>query len=125
MNHTSERTPLWQERRTHHAQIEPLLRQTHDQEPRARREALHALCPCSTRAEYPEVWDRVFEMVDDQDPKVRGDVLHVVCDGSPRSREAEVVALLEKLSHDADQKLRRRARKILASYRAGGHLNVL
>jgi hypothetical protein len=98
---------------------------THSADPRTRIRALHALCPCQLKADYPDVWDRVLEMVSDADPKVRAHVFHVLGDGSPRSREGEVAQALEALHNDPDPGLRRRARKLLAHYRRTGRLNIL
>lgn len=117
--------PLWQSRRTRRCEIEALLGQSHDPYPDVRRRAVHAMCPCSLRADDERVWDRLLEMVGDEDAKVRADVFHTLCDGSPRSRQAEVVRALERMQHDSDLKLRRRVRQLLAHYRATGQINVL
>jgi HEAT repeats len=105
--------------------LDRALDQTRDPDPRTRIRALHDLCPCQLKADYPEVWDRVLVMVGDEDARVRGHVLHVLGDGSPRHREAEVVGAVERLGQDADPGLRRRARKLLAHYRRTGKINAL
>jgi hypothetical protein len=64
-------------------------------------------------------------VVSDEDAKVRPDVLHTLCDGSPRTREPDVVAALERLYNDPDPKLRRKVRRVLTQYRAGGRINIL
>jgi hypothetical protein len=64
-------------------------------------------------------------MVSDEDARVRADVFHTFCDGSPRAREGDVVRALERMQRDPDPKLRRRVRKMLAHYRAGGSINIL
>jgi hypothetical protein len=105
--------------------LDRALDDTLDPDPRRRIRALHDLCPCQLKADYPDVWDRVLVMVSDEDARVRGHVLHVLGDGSPRHREAEVVAAVERLGHDPDPGLRRRARRLLAHYRRTGKINVL
>jgi hypothetical protein len=64
-------------------------------------------------------------MVSDEDAKVRGHVLHVLGDGSPKHREGEVVQAVERYWNDPDPGLRRRARKLLSSYRRTGRINHL
>jgi hypothetical protein len=105
--------------------LDRALDETQHPDPRKRIRALHDLCPCQLKADYPEVWDRVLTMVSDGDAKVRGHVLHVLADGSPRHREAEVVQAVERLGNDPDPGLRRRARRLLAHYRRTGKINVL
>lgn len=111
--------------RTRPEEIGDLLEQTYAPDPQARKGAVHALCPCSLQADNGGVWDRLIEMVADEDAGVRASVFHTLCDGSPRSREQDIVRALERLRHDADPKLRRRVRKLLAHYRAGGRINIL
>lgn len=113
------------ERRTWPNEIDGRIEETYHPDPRIRNEAVHALCPCSVRADDERVWDRLIEMVADEDPKVRASVFHTLCDGSPRHREPQVVHALERMQQDPDLKLRRRVRQLLAHYRAGGRLNVL
>ena len=86
---------------------------------------MQSLCPCHVKRNEPRVWDRILAMVDDPSARVRSNVFHLLADGSPREREAEVVAAIERLRSDPDEKLRRRVRKLLAHYRAGGRINVL
>jgi HEAT repeat protein len=105
--------------------IQELLAQTHDPDPKVRKLAVHYLCPCEVKHDVPPVWDRLLAMVDDPDPKVRAQVLHTLCDGSPRGREAQVVAAVEQLRNDPDEGLRRRVRKLLAQYQRTGKINVL
>jgi hypothetical protein len=125
MQDTARQVPPSYKPRTWPEEIDFFLEQTHHPDVHARREAVHALCPCAVRADYDQVWDRLIEMVDDEDPKVRADILHTLCDGSPRSREQDVVRALERMQSDPDPKLRRRVRKMLAHYRAGGKINIL
>jgi HEAT repeat protein len=105
--------------------IAELLEATRSLDPLVRKEAANALCPCHIQGEIPGVWERLIEMVADPDAKVRGVILHTLADGSPREREAEVVAAIERMYHDPVPKLRRRVRKLLASYRACGNINLL
>jgi hypothetical protein len=116
---------IWQDRRTRRDEIAGLLAQSYDPSPEVRRRAVHALCPCSVRANDDRIWKRLLEMAGDEDAKVRGDVFHTLCDGSPRSRQMEVVLALERMQQDPDPKLRRRVRKLLAHYRCTGQINVL
>ncbi len=115
----------WHEDRTQPEDIDHLLEQTYNADPRVRKQAVHGLCPCNVRANNERVWDRLIAMVEDEDPKVRGQVFHTLADGSPRSREPEIVQALERMQQDPDPGLRRRVRKLLAHYRAGGRLNIL
>jgi HEAT repeats len=105
--------------------LDRALAETWDPDPRRRIRALHELCPCQLKADYPDIWDRVLEMVTDDDAKVRGHVLHVLGDGSPRDREPEVVQAVESMRNDPDPVLRRRVRKLMAHYRRTGRINVL
>jgi HEAT repeat protein len=115
----------YQEERTERGEIDDLLEQTCDPDPKVRNEAARHLCPCHVQMNVPVVWDRILEMVNDPDPKVRGTVLHTLADGSPREREAQIVTAIESMYHDPDPKLRRRVRKLLAQYRQTGKINVL
>ena len=105
--------------------LDQALIDTRHPDPKTRIRALHELCPCQVKADYPDIWDRVLEMVTDEDAKVRGHVLHVLGDGSPKDREAEVVQAVERYWNDPDPGLRRRARKLLSSYRRTGRINHL
>ena len=91
----------------------------------ARRQAIRELCPCQVRVDHSDVWMRCIEMTRDPDVKVRRHALHALCDGSPRAYEGLIVAALEAMRDDSDPKLRRRVRKVLASHRRDGNLNVL
>ena len=105
--------------------VDTWLERSHAGDPKLRREAVHRLCPCQLKADYPEVWQRLLAMVHDEDAKVRAQVLHSLGDGSPRRREAEVVAAVEAMRDDPDPSLRRRVRHLLAQYRRTGRINVL
>jgi hypothetical protein len=105
--------------------VQARLAQSHDPNPKARKQAVHYLCPCEVKHNVPPVWDRLLAMVDDPDAKVRAQVLHTLCDGSPREREPQVVAAIERMRNDPDEGLRRHVRKLLAQYQRTGKINVL
>lgn len=64
-------------------------------------------------------------MADDPDPHVRRWIVHVLCDGSPSIYETRILAVLERFQNDPDERVKRRARKVLATHRHSGTLNVL
>jgi hypothetical protein len=64
-------------------------------------------------------------MADDSDPYVRRWILHVLCDGSPRIYETRILGVLEKFQHDENERLRKACRKVLATHRRTGTLNIL
>jgi hypothetical protein len=105
--------------------VEQLLDDTYDPDPKVRKWAVHNLCPCEVKKNIPPVWDRLVAMVADEDPKVRGQVIHNLCDGSPRGREAQIVGAIEGLYHDPDPGVRRKVRHVLARYRRSGRINTL
>jgi hypothetical protein len=111
--------------RTRLHELETLLEQTADASPKVRAHALAALCPCHVKHNDRRVWDRVLELTQDPALEVRRWVFHLLGDGSPREREAEVVAAMENFTRDPDKTLRRRARQVMAKYRAGSTINVL
>ncbi|HXW80973.1 MAG TPA: HEAT repeat domain-containing protein [Acidimicrobiales bacterium] len=106
-------------------EVADLIELSRDPDPKARKVALANLCPCHVRADHPEVWDRVFEMVDDPDPVVRRAVVHMLGDGSPRYRAPEVAEVLERLRNDRDRVVRRQVRRVLQAYNRTGRINVL
>jgi hypothetical protein len=112
-------------RKTTREEIPVWLARSRDADPKMRRQAVHALCPCETKVHDRRAWQRMIAMVDDPDAGVRGSICHVLCDGSPAEYEAEVVACLDKLGRDADLGVRKQARRVLAGYRRTGRLNVL
>ena len=105
-------------------EVEAWLAKTRSADPRTRRLAVRALCPCHVQADEADVWGRIFEMVDDPDARTRAAVFHALTDGSPRRLESRVVEAIEGLRDDADAKLRRGVRKLLAQYRRTGRVNV-
>lgn len=107
------------------AEVSAWLERSRDPDERVRMRAVQHLCPCHTKANRREVWDRVIELLADPARRVRTHALHAVGDGSPREYEARIVAALEQRYQDPDRKLRRGVRKLLAHYRRTGELNVL
>jgi HEAT repeat protein len=105
--------------------VDDLLPLTMDPDPKTRAEAVRALCPCHVKGHDQRIWDRIFELVRDEDVDVRRQVFHALGDGSPRALETQVVSSFEAFLDDPDERLRRRARKLLASYRRTGKINVL
>ena len=112
-------------KRTRLDEIETLLEQTADCNPKVRARAVEALCPCHVKHSDPRVWDRVLHLVEDPALEVRRWVFHVLGDGSPRERQEQMVAAFEQFTRDPDRKLQRRARQVLAQYRRRGTINVL
>jgi HEAT repeat protein len=106
-------------------EIDDVLDQTHHVDPKKRAEALRQLCPCHLRRNVPEIWTRVFELVEDPEPKVRSNALHLLADGSPREFLTEVVASIDKLTSDSDPKIRRQARRVMSHYHRTGQVNIL
>jgi hypothetical protein len=104
--------------------INQWLETTWDQDPKVRRRAVGWACSCHTKADFPQVWDRLLAMSQDSDSKVRSGVLHNLVDGSPSSRKDEVVAALERMQQDPDPHLRRRARRLVGYYRRTGIVNA-
>jgi HEAT repeat protein len=111
--------------RTPRSEIPRLLELSRDDDHRMRLKAIQALCPCEVKSHDPQIWDRFLEMTDDPDSHVRRWILHVLCDGSPRIYEERIVGELEKFRHDTDERVRKSARKVLASYRHSGAINIL
>ena len=92
---------------------------------RTRQDALKEMCPCHVYKDIPELWDRIFEMTSDPDPAVRDQALHAIGDGSPAAVEDRMVQVTTALYSDPDPKVRKKARKMLNSYRYTGKWNVL
>ena len=111
--------------RTRKSDIPDWLEHTRSPDPRERRKALQALCPCELKSKVTEVWRRVLEMVADPDAAVRRCTIHVLCDGSPVLYRGEIVRVLESLYQDPDARVRRAVRKALASHRHTGNLIIL
>ena len=90
-----------------------------------RKRAAKSLCPCSVRADIDAVWERIFEMTEDESPIVRDQAMHALGDGSPRHLEARIAEVLDKRYNDPDPAVRKKARRMLTSYRNTGKWNVL
>ena len=77
------------------------------------------------RADLDMVWERLFEMTTDESAMVRDQALHALGDGSPRHLEDRVVEVIERMYNDPDASVRKKARRMLNSYRHTGKWNVL
>jgi len=106
-------------------EVDAWLELTWDPDPKARRQAVRALCPCHVRANDERIWERFFAMAEDGDVTVRGAIFHALGDGSPRSLETKVIAALEGMGNDPEPRLRRQVRRLLAQYRRTGKVNFL
>jgi hypothetical protein len=111
--------------RTPRSEIPRLLELSRDGDSKSRLKAVRALCPCEVKIHDAQIWNRFLEMTDDPDPNVRRWILHVLCDGSPTIYQTRILGVLEKFQHDADERIRRSARKVLATHRRSGTLNIL
>ena len=111
--------------RTPRSEIPRLLELSRDRDSKLRLKAIQALCPCEVKIHDSQIWDRFLEMADDTDPYVRRWILHVLCDGSPKIYETRILGVLEKFQHDENERLRKASRKILATHRRTGTLNIL
>jgi HEAT repeat protein len=111
--------------RTPRSEIPAWLELTRSPDHMDRRKALQSLCPCELKSDSAEVWARVLEMADDTDARVRRWVIHVLCDGSPARYRDDILDVLESRYHDPDERVRKSARRVLATYRRLGNVNVL
>ncbi|CAF1510495.1 unnamed protein product [Adineta steineri] len=105
--------------------INTILALTAHTDPIVRQRALKEICPCRVKDDIDLFWERVIEMIDDPADNVREQVLHTLCDGSPDHMEMKVLDALETFNRDRNQYIRRRAHKVLSSYRRSGKWNVL
>ena len=110
---------------TPEAEIPRILELTYDEDVKVRRLAAKNLCGCHVRADHPEIWDRIYELLGDPDPGVRGDAVHALADSSPNHLAHRTAAVLEDLYNDPDPGLRKRVRKVVNAYRRTGSVNVL
>jgi HEAT repeat protein len=111
--------------RTPRSEIPRLLELSRDCDPKVRRKAIQALCPCEVKIHDSGIWQRFLEMADDPDPDVRRWIVHVLCDGSPTIYETRILGVLEKFRNDADERVKKSARKVLAGHRHSGTFNIL
>lgn len=111
--------------RTPRSEIPRLLELSRDRDPKVRRKAIQALCPCEVKIHDSLIWHRFLEMADDPDADVRRAIVHVFSDGSPTIYETRILGVLEKLRSDAEERVRKPARKVLAAHRHSGTFNVL
>lgn len=107
------------------AEIPKLLELTYDEDPLVRSLAAKNLCGCHVRADHPEIWDRIVELLDDPVADVRANAVHALGDSSPKHRAHDFAAALEPLYNDPDPHLRKRVRKVITAYRRTGSVNVL
>ena len=107
------------------AEIPRILELTYDGDVKVRRLAAKNLCGCHVRADHPEVWERIYELLEDADAGVRGDAVHALGDSAPKHLAQRTAAALEPLYNDPDPVLRKRVRKVINAYRRTGSVNVL
>eukprot|EP00794_Sanderia_malayensis_P010095 gene10095-11126_t len=105
--------------------VEEYITWTHHSDPLERKRALKELCPCHVRADLEQIWARILECTNDPEPIVRDQALHALGDGSPKHLESEIIEIIESKYNDRDPKVRKKARKMLNSYRRTGKWNVL
>ena len=101
------------------------IQRTYDLDPKKRRKALKDLCPCHVRQDIPELWDRIFECLHDEDGLVRDQALHALGDGSPTHLEEKIVEAVERMYNDPHPEVKKKARRMLNSYRRTGKWNIL
>lgn len=101
------------------------IKRTYDPDPKKRKQALKDLCPCHVRADIPELWERIFECLHDKDGIVRDQALHALGDGSPSHLEERIVEAVESMYNDPHPDVKKKARRMLNSYRRTGKWNVL
>lgn len=105
--------------------VEDYIKWTFHPNPQERKKALKELCPCHVRADLDQVWERILECTNDSDPLVRDQALHALGDGSPNHLEMKIVEIVEEKYNDPDPKVKKKARRMLNSYRRTGKWNVL
>ena len=105
--------------------VDDYINWTYHPNPQERRKALKELCPCHVRADLDQIWERILECTNDADPLVRDQALHALGDGSPNHLELRIVEIVEKMYNDEDARVKKKARKMLNSYRRTGKWNVL
>ena len=94
-------------------------------DPEVRKKSLVEMCPCRVKCAIEKFWERVFEMAADENSGVRAQVLHTLCDGSPKNMEFKVIETMQEFNVDTNSYIRRRAHKVLVSYKNTGKWNIL
>ena len=105
--------------------IQDYIRRTRDPDPIKRKRALKDLCPCHVRQDIPELWERIFECLEDEEGIVRDQALHALGDGSPAHLEERIVEAIENMYNDPHPDVKKKARRMLNSYRRTGKWNIL
>jgi len=105
--------------------IDEIIMYTRSPDPQIRLTAVKQICPCKTKSDIDEFWDRMIQLTKDEDWRVREQVLHNLCDGSPPEMESRVMEVVEKLKSDPVNQVRKKANKVIASYIRTGKWNVL
>ena len=105
--------------------VDDYINWTYHRNPQERRKALKELCPCHVRADLDQIWERILECTNDPDPLVRDQALHALGDGSPKHLELRILEIIEKMYNDKEPRVKKKARKMLNSYRRNGKWNVL
>lgn len=105
--------------------VEEHLQCTYYPDALQRKRALKELCPCHVRADFEQLWERIFELTEDEAGIVRDQALHALGDGSPRHLEERIIETVERLYNDPEPSVRKKARRMMNSYRRTGRWNVL
>lgn len=105
--------------------VDEYLERTRSSDPRQRKKALKEMCPCHVRADIPQLWERIFELLEDDSDIVRDQALHALGDGSPKNLEERTIEAVEGMYNDPAPAVRKKARRMLMAYRKTGKWNVL
>ena len=105
--------------------VDKCLEMTRSSDPRQRKKALKEMCPCRVRADIPQLWERIFELLNDDSEIVRDQALHALGDGSPKHLEGRIVEAVEDMYNDPAPAVRKKARRMLMAYRKTGKWNIL
>ena len=105
--------------------VSEYIQRTYDPDPKKRRRALKELCPCHVQQDIPQVWERIFEMCEDEDGWVRDQAIHSLGDGAPSRLEEQIIKVIEEKYNDPHPDVKKKARKMLNTYRRTGKWNVL
>ena len=121
--HLSKRDALELAKKT--SNIYEIIELTKHSNPDVRLSAVKQLCPCKVLEDIDEFWEQLFTMVDDEDDRIRARVMHIVCDGSPTRLEDKVIDAVESFNRDKNPEIRRKAHKVLGTYKKTGKWNIL